>query len=187
MPEQQQTTPESGGQQQTGQGQQQGGGGTPTFDDWLGGQSADIRTLIEGHTAGLRSALQSEREQRRQFERELREAASQLEQGSAARTRLEEINQNLDTAERRAAFYESAHASGVTNLALAWLAVQQDPEMSDRRGNVDMARLREKFPELFGRQAAPAGNAGSGTQTAPASGASMNNFIRAAAGRPING
>lgn len=62
-------------QQQGGQGgsqgQQEGGQGgqtqtsTPatTFDAWLASQGDDVRNLLGEHTRGLKSALDSEREQ----------------------------------------------------------------------------------------------------------------------------
>lgn len=175
------------GQQQGQQGQQQGQQQQQvTFESWLEGQGQDVQGLINGHIAGLRSALQSERDQRRQFERELREAAGQLEQGSEARQRLDQLTADLDVQERRAEFYEAAHQAGIVNLRLAWLAVQQDDEVRDRRGNANMAGLRERYPELFGHPA-PAGNAGSGTNQQQQPAADMNAFIRTAAGRPPAG
>jgi hypothetical protein len=171
---------------------QQGGGGTPapgegvTFESWLGEQEEAVQGLVNDEVAGLRSALQSERQQRREFERELRDAARELEEGSEARTRLESMADELDTVERRADFYEAAHGAGVTNLRLAWLAVQQDESLSDRRGNVNMARLKKNYPELFGggQRSPPPGNAGSGTDGgAPPATGGMNEFIRRSAGR----
>ena len=182
---------QQGGQQQGGQqqgGQQQGGGAPPgqglTYDGWLAQQQADVQTMIGEHETGLRTALQSEREQRRQFEKELREAAKKLDEGSEARTRMEKMANDLDGMSRQAGFYEAAHAAGVTNLKLAWLAVQQDASLSDARGNVDMKRLQESYPELFGKPAGTAaGNAGGGTGTPPPGGkVDMDTFIRRKAG-----
>lgn len=171
---------------QDGQDQQgnQDGGGMPSFEDWLGGQDEGIQGLVNEHVAGLRSALGSEREQRRGLEKELREAAKTLDEGSEARTRLEGMADELDGAERRADFYEAAHGEGVSNLRLAWLAVQENEDLVDRRGVVNFAKLREGYPELFGGgQKTPAGNAGSGTGNPPPAAGGMNAFIRTAAGR----
>lgn len=158
-------------------------GETPTFESWIEGQDEQVRGLIDGHVDGLRSALKSEREQRRDFEKQLRETAQQLEQGSEARQRLEGIAGELDAAEQRAEFYEAAHGAGVANLRLAWLAVQQDDSLRDRRGQVNMARLKERYPELFPGPKVAAGNAGEGTQQPPKAAAGMNEYIRRASGR----
>lgn len=176
MPEEQQ-------QQQQGSG----GSGTLNFDTWLGQQDGAIQTLISEHISGLKTALQSEREQRRGFERELREAARQAEEGSTARQQLDRLGESLALTERQAAFYEAAHGAGITNLKLAWLAVQQDEGLQDRAGNVNLDSLKEKYPELFATQRpqTPAGNAGSGTGgSPPAAGQSMDDWIRRRAGVP---
>ena len=115
----------------------QQGGETPTFESWLEGQDDQVRGLIDGHVSGLKSALKGERDQRRDFEKQLRATAKELEQGSEARQRLENIAGELESAEQQAEFYEAAHAAGVANLKLAWLAVQQDESLSDRSGRVN--------------------------------------------------
>jgi hypothetical protein len=155
---------------------------TQSWETWLEAQGPEMVALYEEHVGGLRSALQSERQQRREFERQLREAAGQLEQGSQARARLEEMAGGLEQQERRAEFYELAHAAGVTNLRLAWLAVQQDESLTDRRGMVNMTRLQESYPELFGVARRGPGNAGAGTGSQTPKGGGMNEFIRRAAG-----
>lgn len=172
-------------QQQSPAGDPPGEGEKPTtFEGWLEGQEDEIKTLVTGHIGGLKSALASEREQRKEFEKKLREAASELEQGSEARKKLEGIAGELEISERRATFYEEAHAAGVTNLRLAWLAVQNDENLLDRRGQVDLERMKKGYPELFGRPKASSGNAGAGTTSPPKPGSGMNEFIRTAAGRP---
>ena len=164
----------------------EGDGGTPaplTFEDWLGQQGDDIKALLEGHTKGLKSALETERAQRSKFERELRDAAKKLEKDSDARKSLEEQADRLQVLEKQAGFYDAAHAAGVTNLRLAYLAAQ-DAGLVNERGTCDFARLKADFPQLFGAEpgkGAP-GNAGAGTQSPPQK-ADMNTFIRTAAGR----
>lgn len=170
-------------EQNTNEQQPNDGGETPTFEDWLGQQDEGVQGLVNDHITGLRSALQSEREQRRTFERELRDVARQLDEDSEARQQLETMANNLDASERRAEFYEAAHAAGVSNLRLAWLAVQQDESLSDRRGNVNMTRFREQYPELFQARTTPPGQAGAGSQGNAPKSSNMNNIIRTAAGR----
>ena len=185
MPENQQQSGsgDPGGQGEGGQGGQQQQQPL-VFDTWIAGQGDEVKALLDGHTRGLRTALESERTSRKDLERQLREAAAKAEKGSDAQKQLESLSGQLETLGRQTEFMEAAHAAGVTNLKLAWLAVQQDSALSDRSGRVDWKRFQEQYPELFGgaKQKAPAGNAGAGTQgQAPHAG--MNEFIRRAAGR----
>ena len=183
-PKQQQQEPEGEKPQDGKQEPEQ----TPvSFEKWLADQSEPIRKLYQEHTQGLRSALDTEREQRKGLERQLKDAASKLEQGSEARKALEEVSAQLEETTKRAEFYEAARAAGVNNFRLAWTAAKQD-SLYNRKGEVDLEALREAYPELFHpptkeKSAAPAGNAGAGTQQPPKGATSMNDLIRRAAGR----
>ena len=75
------------GQQQAEQSGAQGQqGGTPaTFEAWLAGQADEAKSLYEAHTQGLRSALETERQQRKDLAHQLREATKGLQEGSAVR------------------------------------------------------------------------------------------------------
>jgi hypothetical protein len=177
---------QGGDGQQSQQGQQgQQGGGTPplNFDAWLGSQDETVRGLIDSHTKGLKGALESERTQRKDFEKQLRDAAGKLEKGSEAEKQVTALADQVKSANGRADFYEAASAAGCTNLKLAWLAVQQDADLTDSKGNVRMDALKTAFPELF-KSAAPRvpGNAGSGAGQGNAA-PNMNAIIRQAAGR----
>ncbi len=183
-----QTIGSAGGQGQSGTpgqagGQQQAQGEMPlTFDGWLTGQDEQVKGLITGHIAGLKSALESEREQRRSFEAQLREAAKKAEKGSEMEQRLSALADKAGQAERQAKFYEVASAIGVTNLKLAWVAAQ-DAKLIDGQGNVSTEALKAQFPELFKAPPAPKGNAGAGAgQTGQPSKPDMNAYIRQQAG-----
>jgi len=158
-----------------------GGGETPlTFDSWLEGQGDDIKTLIGDHTSGLKSALQSERDQRTELAKALKDATKGLEEGSQA---LDGLSAKLETHEQQIAFYETATAAGVTNLKLAWLAARGTGAI-DKRGNVNIQTLKADYPELFKKAPVPPGNGGNGTgANGLPSGEDMNAFIRTAAGR----
>ena len=169
-------------------GQTQPSGVTPpvaqlTFDDWFGAADDATKALVDQHVKGLKSALDAERADRKAAEKALRDTASKLEAGSAARVDLEAQAERVAATERRASFYEVAHAAGVADLKLAWLATS-DGNLFDRRGNPDIEALRLAHPALFGAptpQRAP-GNAGAGAGQTPAPTRSMNDFIRTAAG-----
>ena len=173
-----------------GVGQGQADGVTPpvaqmTFDDWFGGIDDATKALVDQHVRGLKSALEAERAERKTAEKALRDAAGKLEAGSAARVDLEAQAERVAATERRASFYEVAHAAGVADLKLAWLAAS-DGNLFDRRGNPDIEALRQQHPALFGAPTAPRapGNAGAGAGQTPAPTRSMNDYIRAAAGIP---
>lgn len=164
--------------------QRQAGGGTPPdFDGWIAGQDETVKGLIDGHTKGLKGALESERTQRKDFERQLRDVLPKLEKGSEAEKQVTTLADKAASESRRADFYEAAAAAGCGNLKLAWLAVQQDSDLADSRGAVRMEALKVAYPELFKSTAAARGNAGNGAGQAGAGGPSMNSFIRQAAGR----
>jgi len=154
-----------------------------TFDDFINGQSAEIKALYETHTSGLKSALDAERRQRGELAKQLRDAASKAEAGSEAQKQLQQITSQYEALERRQAFIEEAvkPETGCSDPRLAWLAAQEIDAISEK-GKVDWATLREQFPALFKQRGGNA-NAGAGTQTQPANTFDMNAAIRQAAGR----
>lgn len=177
----------AGGQQQTGgqqQGQQTGQQPAATYDTWLASQSADVKSLVDGHIGGLKTALQSERERNKTLEKDLRDAASKAEKGSESEKRLTELANEAQEAGRKTAFYENAVAAGVTNLKLAYMAAKND-DLFRRDGSADFDAIKKGYPELFGARVS-SNNGGSGTGgTAPTS-TSMDDIIRGRAGVTAN-
>lgn len=154
-----------------------------TFEAFLEGQSPEVKALYEGHTKGLKSALDAERQQRSELARQLREAVGKAEAGSAAQKTLLEMQAKYEALERRQVFMDEAvkPETGCSDPRLAYLAAQEIGAISDK-GRVDWSALREQFPALFKPRQGNA-NAGAGTQGKPASGFDMNKAIRQAAGR----
>ena len=158
-------------------------GETPaTYEGWLEGQDESVKTLIGANTSGLKSALEKERETRKDLEKELRDKAEKAEKGSEAQVELQGMADKLQETDRRVDFYDEAHDAGVTNLKLAYTVAVQDG-MFDTKGNANFKAMKEAYPELFGATQVTPGNAGTGTQTTPPSGTGMNNFIRGKTGR----
>jgi len=159
-----------------------------TWETWLAGQEDAVRSavtpLYEAHTQGLRSALETERQQRKDLAKKLAEATQQMEAGSQARTQLEQVSAQLTEAQRRAEFYDDAARPevGCANPRLAYLAAVES-QAFDSLGNPDWKVLKERFPELFRvvPQRAPAINAGAGNQAPKPF--DMNTALRQAAGR----
>jgi len=167
------------GNQDTDQGNE-----TQTWEAFLGAQSDDVKALHEGHVKGLRSALGSERDQRKDLASQLQDAAKKLEKGSEAQKALEEASGKLEAANQRADFYAEASKPeiGCSNAKLAYIAAQEIGAF-DSRGNVNWEVLKQQFPELFKGKPVAKGNAGSGAGQTGGGKAGMNEFIRAAAGR----
>lgn len=164
--------------------------GSLQWDTWLGDQPREVQTLIDTHTKGLRTALQSERQQRSDLAKQLREATKGLEKGSEIQKSMEAVTAKLEQAELRARFFEDAAKPDVncTNPRMAMLAAQELSAI-DGHGKIDWSAIKTAFPEIF-RQASkvPQGNAGAGTGSPPPTGMdpgkAMNALIRKAAGRP---
>lgn len=197
-------TPAQGGQGQggtPGQGQaggQQGNqqpGGQPgsqqaaplQFDEWIQAQPPEVRAAYEQHTTGLRNTVQATRQERDDLSAQLGKLTTALGKKDAgeAQRLVEQMTQDLEAANRRAAFAEEAGRPeiGCRNAKAAY-ALAMAENLFDRRGNPDWNALKQAAPELFGAAAgATRSNAGAGTSSQPAAGGGMNEFIRKAAGR----
>jgi hypothetical protein len=177
-------------QQQQGEGQN---GETPpapdatqpvTFEAVYTALPETQRGAIDGHITGLKSALKDEREARKAVERQLRDLSKQAEEGSAMRAQLDKMAEEQSTTTAKATFFEQAHEAQVKNLGLAWLAAQHYGLVDAKTGEADFNKLRQQAPELFVAKTIPTANAGNGAKQGGVSdGRSMNDFIRAAAGR----
>jgi ABC-type nitrate/sulfonate/bicarbonate transport system substrate-binding protein len=161
-------------------------GETPavTFDKWIEAQPDDVKTLLDGHIKGLKTALDSERESRKGVEKQLKDLATKAELGSEAQKQLTALADQVQASERRQSFYDEAHSQGVSNLKLAYLAAT-DAGLIDDKGRVNWEQLKKAFPQLFSGVAGgpPRGNAGDGTSTPPGGKVTMNSIIRRAAGQ----
>lgn len=153
---------------------------TLDYSTWIGDQPENVRTMLSGWEHGLKTALQNERDARAQLQKQLREMTGRAE--GELQTQLTQLTNQIGEVDQRAAFYETAHAAGVSNLRLAYLVAVQD-DLFDKSGRVNYDRMRTEYPELFaGSRKTPAGNAGVGASNQPPA-RSMNDFIRKAAGR----
>ena len=154
----------------------------PSFDAWLKEQADPIKAMMENHTHGLKSALQSEREAHATLEKQVRDLAAKAEKDSDAQTQLTKLADEMSETNRKAEFYEAAHAAGVANLKLAYLAATQDG-LFDKRGVVNFESMKQSYPELFGGKKPPPANPGEGTGGQPPKHQDMNDFLLRAAGR----
>ncbi len=174
--------PEENNLDTTDQAPQGDGETPPTWESILEGLPEEHKTLYEGHTQGLRSALDKERDRRSELEKQVREAAGKAK--GEVQEELTRLADQLAEANRQAEFYKEAGNPeiGCTSPELALLAAEKDG-LFDRRGNVDWQALKEKYPILFKQPIPPRGNAGNGTGTPPRGGPDIDAMIRARAGR----
>jgi hypothetical protein len=154
-------------------------GATPSqdnlnFDTWLAGQPEQIRSLITGRFTTLEGTLDSERTQRKDLAKQLKDLSGKLDANSEAGKQAAKLSADLEAASARADFYE-ALGPGCTNPKLAWLAYQAD-------GLKSIDQLRTAYPQLFAAAKPAPSNAGNGTGQQPGTEASMNDWIRQAAG-----
>ena len=151
------------------------GSAKPTYEEWLGKQSDEVKTLLEENVAGLKSALGSERDARGETEKKLRSAAKEAE--GAAKEKLEKMADDLKSADEKADFFVAAQTAGVSNLKYAYIVATQEG-LFDRRGNVNFEKMKTDFPELFGEKPKVLKGHGGSGQTSPDAKEDMNAFIR---------
>lgn len=150
------------------------------YKTWLDEQPKEVQTLLTENTTGLKSALDAERESRKGLEKDMRSLAEKAD--GDIKEALEGMAGKIESADQKTAFYEDAHAAGVTNIKLAYLAAKSD-DMFDRRGNVNFDTLQTEYPELFaGKAKIPKGGAGDGHDNSNAPAADFDAAIRKAAG-----
>jgi hypothetical protein len=147
-----------------------GEGEAGDFETWMKGQDKGVQELYSSHTSGLKSALSKERDGRSEAEKQLRELAKKAESGSEMQAKLTEQADQMAELTRKSAFYDKAHAA-------------RDAQLISDKGEVDIKKLQEQFPELFGgSQPPPPGNAGSGITNPPGGKQTMDDMIRRRAG-----
>lgn len=153
------------------------------FETWIKDQPKEVRELIAANESGLKTALGSERDARTDAEKAVRDLAKKAEKGSEAEAELTSVADSLAEETRKADFYADAHDEGISNLKLAYVIAVQE-KLIDARGNMNFGKLKEQYPELFGKPARrPAGGAGDGAGDDLGQKPDMNTFIRRQAGR----
>jgi len=153
-----------------------------TWEAVLAGLPAEAKELYQQHTAGLSTALDKERDARKDQEKALRDLAKKAEAGSDAQRQLTEIADKLVAETKRADFFQEAARPeiGCRNTELAFKVALID-DAFDKRGNVNWAVLKDNYPELFGEYKKPGADAGSG-RDGNIAGLSVDDQIRKAAG-----
>ena len=161
-------------------------GETPKWEDWFGQQPDTVKALLNEHTSGLKSALQSERGTRGALQKQLDDLQKQLKGNDEAQKEVSRIQTELAEHNTRADFYEACGGAGATNLKRVYTLARADGLIDDK-GRFKLDEVKNAYPEYFtpAKPATLVGHAGSGTQApAPAlsGNAAVNSWIRTAAG-----
>lgn len=157
------------------------GEGDLTFDGFYASLNERAKSVLENHTSGLKKALDSERENRKELEKQIKLLAAGAHKEGELKTQLEQMSAQMETLSKQTAFLETAHREGVSNPR-ALFTLAQAGDFFDKKGNANFAELRKEYPEFFPNPK-PKGNAGAGTTDAGGAVAkSMNDLIRAKAG-----
>lgn len=152
-----------------GSGAGEGGAASAAFD--FAGFTAKLdeptRTGLTAHLEasekGLKSALQTEREQRSAIEKQLGDLKAKAEKGSELEKQLEGMQGSLKTMSMQTAFYEAAVGAGCADIALAWAAARMNEDKFFKRdGSPDIDALKLAHPSLFADAKKPNAQAGSG-------------------------
>lgn len=151
------------------------------FEQWLAAQADDVQGMFETHIAGLKSALSTERDNRKQLAKTVKDLQASAGKASDLQERLVALEAQMAEQGHYAQFVEAAAAVGVKNIRLAWLAAKEFSLLDDS-GEVDLDALKAQVPELFAKPT-PLVSAGAGTGAPPKTATSMNDLIRSAAGR----
>jgi len=150
---------------------------------WHDALPKEAQELVAEREKGLKGALDTERDARKTAEKDLRAVAKKLDEGSDAQNEVLKLADQVAEGTTKADFYEEAHKAGVSNLKLAY-HVATTEELFDKRGGVNFDKMKDAYPELFGKKAPPKGNAGDGTGSAPGGQkVGMNEYIRRSAGK----
>lgn len=129
-----------------------------TFDDFLATVGEPERELYDSHVAGLKSALDKEREEASNLAKTLRELKPKAKKGSELEeelsktlSKLEEAEKQYQETQRRAAFLEEAikPAVGCKNPKAAY-ALAKAEDLFDKDGSPKWGDIRETAPEIFG-------------------------------------
>lgn len=154
-------------------------GGTPettsygTYEEWFESQTDDVKTLINEHTNGLRSALKAERDNAKALNSQLKELQGKADKGSELEQQLNSLQAKLTESERHATFIDGATGAGCTNAKACYKLAKADPELWKRDGSPDWDAIKETAPEFFQKKQS-SGSAGSGTDKDPNTGAKQH-------------
>jgi hypothetical protein len=136
----------------------------PTYDEWFGEQTEEVKAMIEEHNKGLHNSVKATRDERDALSKELKKLAKEVDENSEAGKQLGELRSKLEFAERKSNFIEEAVKNGAKRPSAAF-AIASTENLFLEDGTADWKKIKESIPELFSVTNTNT-NAGSGTNTA---------------------
>ena len=148
-----------------------------TFEGWYKALPADVQGLVDDHVDGLRSALNTERSERKSLEKRLKEIQKQADEGRRRQSQLQQLSDEMSAATARASFFEAAHTADVRTCAWpGWRPTM--PASSTRKPEQWTSPNCAKWLELFAGKTLPPANAGAGARQTGVAKPGMNDFTR---------
>lgn len=140
--------------------------------------------LLTARLEKLQNTVKATREERDNFQSELKKLAKAAGKDSDLGKQLEGMSAKLDEANQKADFMEEALANNCHNPAAAFIIAKQKDTFS-KSGAIDWAALQKLVPEFFGdrKQTNKKKTAGAGNGKDQPSAMGMNDWIRQQAGR----
>lgn len=175
------STPPAGGEP-AGQAPAGGSNQQPvlTWDSFLADQPDEVKALAETANSGLKTALQAERDARKQLDTQLKKIGKTAGDNAELTQTINDLRAQLDGQTRKANFATDL-GSSVSDVELAYLAAEK-LEAFDRDGRVNVEKLKAAHPALFIQKLTPPPPGNHGTGHAPGGGGmTTNDRIRAAA------
>jgi hypothetical protein len=135
------------------------------FGAYLEKQPKEVQELYKQDVHGLKSALTTERDEKKSLAAQLKELLPKAEKGSELENQLTETVSKLESAERRAAFAESAIRPeiGCSNVKAAYALALAD-DLFDKTGSPNWEDIKKAAPELFRKPGSTDGGAGNTSQ-----------------------
>lgn len=152
-----------------------------TYETWLESQPDEVKSLIDGNTSGLKSALEAERHGRGELDSTLKSISKLLDTDpKGAKDAIEKLRSENADKDLQLGFYEDAVKEGIKNPSTAYKIAQAEG-LINSRGVTNFTALKETYPELFTGTKPLETKGGEGGQRLP-TGPSMSDRIRGAAG-----
>lgn len=156
-----------------------------SFEEWLKGQSQQVRDWIDGHVTGLKNALQSQKDANASLRAKLQSVSEDSKKD--AEGRIAAMQAELAAERQRNTFNEGAAKLGIKNSKLAFIAAKEAGLLHED-GTLKEDKFKEQFPELLGvtepiKKPVTGAGAGAG-EVKPVGDMNWNDAVRASAGRP---
>lgn len=143
-----------------------------TFEAWYNGQPDDVKSMLDNHISGLKTALNAERDNTKSLSKQIKDLQVSAEKGSALEKQLSDLQARLTESERHAGFIDGAHNAGCSNVKAAYMLAKANDDLWKRDGTPDWEAIKETAPEFFMPRGG--GSAGSGTNTPPDAGSKVH-------------